>query len=232
MCGSSTPTPLLFCFGDAGPLRQASPCACTRAAGAGAAVVARHFSSAAAHRGARVRPLPCRPHGHLARVSAGGWEAFFGDSYVSKFSRSGVTAISELMTTDTWNPTATVADRLEDAAGGNLHARQRSRRTSSWCTTNRASTSALRLASRCRRATAAISAPSTARSGTSSPKAPAGRAGTPSTTCWRAVGALVRALRLLRDAHRRRTGRARAADARCADAAIALSRSIRRSALS
>jgi hypothetical protein len=41
------------------------------------------------------------------------WEAFFGDSYVSKFARSGVTAISELMTHGYMESDAVVADRLK-----------------------------------------------------------------------------------------------------------------------
>jgi phosphoglycerol transferase MdoB-like AlkP superfamily enzyme len=40
------------------------------------------------------------------------WEAFFGDSYVSKFSRSGVAAISALLTHGYMESDATVADRL------------------------------------------------------------------------------------------------------------------------
>src|SRR5713101_1296169 len=41
------------------------------------------------------------------------WEAFFGDSYVSKFSRSGVAAISELMLHGYMESDATVTDRLK-----------------------------------------------------------------------------------------------------------------------
>ena len=41
------------------------------------------------------------------------WEGFFGDSYVSKFSRSGVTAISELMIHGYMESAATVADGLK-----------------------------------------------------------------------------------------------------------------------
>jgi hypothetical protein len=40
------------------------------------------------------------------------WEAFFGDAYVSKFSRSGVAAISALLTQGYMESDATVADRL------------------------------------------------------------------------------------------------------------------------
>jgi len=42
-----------------------------------------------------------------------GWEAFFPDGYVSKFSRSGVAAISELMTHGYMESAATVTDRLK-----------------------------------------------------------------------------------------------------------------------
>ena len=41
------------------------------------------------------------------------WEAFFGDSYVSKFSRSGVSAIVELMRNGYMESDATVTDRLK-----------------------------------------------------------------------------------------------------------------------
>src|SRR3984893_12877551 len=41
-----------------------------------------------------------------------GWEAFFGDSYVSKFARSGVAAVSELMLHGYMESDATVTDRL------------------------------------------------------------------------------------------------------------------------
>jgi hypothetical protein len=41
------------------------------------------------------------------------WEAFFGDSYVSKFSRSGVTAITELMRNGYMESDASVTDRLK-----------------------------------------------------------------------------------------------------------------------
>jgi hypothetical protein len=42
-----------------------------------------------------------------------GWEAFFGDSYVSKFARSGVAAVSELMLHGYMESDATVTDRLK-----------------------------------------------------------------------------------------------------------------------
>src|ERR1700730_14555685 len=41
-----------------------------------------------------------------------GWEAWFGDSYVSKFSRSGVAAISALLTDGYLESDASVTDRL------------------------------------------------------------------------------------------------------------------------
>jgi hypothetical protein len=41
------------------------------------------------------------------------WEAFFGDSYVSKFSRSGVTAVTELMRNGYMESDASVTDRLK-----------------------------------------------------------------------------------------------------------------------
>src|SRR5229473_5107539 len=41
-----------------------------------------------------------------------GWEAWFGDSYVSKFSRSGVAAVSALLTDGYLESDASVADRL------------------------------------------------------------------------------------------------------------------------
>jgi hypothetical protein len=42
-----------------------------------------------------------------------GWEAFFGDSYVSKFTRSGVMAISDLMLHGYMESAAVVTDRLK-----------------------------------------------------------------------------------------------------------------------
>ena len=42
-----------------------------------------------------------------------GWEAFFGDSYVSKFSRSGVSAVSELLLRGYMESAEVVADRLK-----------------------------------------------------------------------------------------------------------------------
>ena len=42
-----------------------------------------------------------------------GWEAFFGDSYVSKFARSGVTAISDLMLHGYMESAEVVTDRLK-----------------------------------------------------------------------------------------------------------------------
>jgi hypothetical protein len=44
------------------------------------------------------------------------WDAFAGESYVSKFSRSGVTAISELVTHGYMESDATIADRLRTLA--------------------------------------------------------------------------------------------------------------------
>ena len=41
------------------------------------------------------------------------WEGFFGDSYVSKFSRSGVAAISVLLTDGYMQSDAAVTDRLK-----------------------------------------------------------------------------------------------------------------------
>jgi hypothetical protein len=45
------------------------------------------------------------------------WEAFFGDSFVSKFSRSGVAAISTLMTDGFMESDAGVTDRLRSVVG-------------------------------------------------------------------------------------------------------------------
>src|SRR5207249_4457310 len=61
--------------------------------------------------------------------------------------------------------------------------RRKSRRTSSWCTTSRASTSQLRRGSWRRRATASISRRSTAACARSWSRAPAARACSPNTTC-------------------------------------------------
>jgi len=45
------------------------------------------------------------------------WEAFYGDSYVSKFARSGVTAISQLATRGYLESDVSVADRLRTLPG-------------------------------------------------------------------------------------------------------------------
>ena len=97
--------------------------------------------------------------------------------------------------------------------------RPRNRRTSSWCSTRRASTSGWRPASRCRPATARISGRSTARSAASRR-----RLGRPELVhriqrADRPVGAFVRPLRLFRHPDRRRPRRAWPAARRCAAAA-------------
>jgi Sulfatase len=45
------------------------------------------------------------------------WEAFYGDSFVSKFSRSGVTAVATLMTDGYLEADASVTERLRTVAG-------------------------------------------------------------------------------------------------------------------
>jgi hypothetical protein len=56
--------------------------------------------------------LPRGDHGGVACVPQEDWEAFFGDRYVSKFSRSGVAAISALMMQGYMESDAVVTDRL------------------------------------------------------------------------------------------------------------------------
>ena len=110
------------------------------------------------------------------------YEAFFGDSYVSKFVRSGVGAVSELMTHGLLesDPVATARSGPRRRAAAT---RRPSARTSSWCSTSRASTSPRCRACACRTATATTSPRSTASSAPSWSRAPAGPPGTPSTTC-------------------------------------------------
>src|SRR5262245_28749172 len=103
-------------------------------------------------------------------------EAFFGDSYVSKFSRSGIAAIPALMMHGYMESDAVVTDHLKMLPDATCTPTGKPR-TSSWCTMSRASTSESRPASRLPRTTVLISCPSTAGSGISSSKAPAGRVG-------------------------------------------------------
>ena len=93
--------------------------------------------------------------------------------------------------------------------------------------TSRASTSGRRPASRFRPAMAAL--PLVRRQGAALPRRRRRRAELVRRVqrAHRSVGALLRALHLLRHAHRRRARRARPADRRCAAAAIGPSRSIR-----
>ena len=66
------------------------------------------------------------------------WEEFYSENYFSKFTRSGVTAIGDLIVRGVLESGCDGVGRLAPAQ----RARPRSRRTSSWCSTSRASTSA------------------------------------------------------------------------------------------
>ena len=61
------------------------------------------------------------------------WEEFYAENYVSKFARSGVTAIGDLITRGVLESDATVASGSR--ARPARPARCTSRRTSSWCST-------------------------------------------------------------------------------------------------
>ncbi len=74
----------------------------------------------------RRRSAACRSH-----IPQAEWEAFVGDSYVSKFVRSGVVAVSELMQHGYMESEAAVTERLQIRAGRRPARRPASRRTSS-----------------------------------------------------------------------------------------------------
>ena len=93
------------------------------------------------------------------------WEAFYGDSFVSKFSRSGVAAIATLMTDGYMESDATVTDRLRAVGRRRQLPAGRRRRTSSAIHDESSLTCGRCPASRSRPATARISARSTAGSG-------------------------------------------------------------------
>ena len=138
--------------------------AADRRSGAGADLADRSVPRAAADRAARrggLLALPS-PAWSLA-VPEEPWEQFQGVNHVSTFVRSGVTTAYELDHQG--------LDRFRYRRRRTSFAPRRasraacpaSRRTSSWCSTSRASTPARFPASSCRRATARISVRSTAR---------------------------------------------------------------------
>ena len=65
------------------------------------------------------------------------------NSHVSNFARSGADAVSEFLRNGYMESDAVVTDRLKTHRPSGLRTRARRRRTSSWCTTSRASTFAL-----------------------------------------------------------------------------------------
>ncbi len=69
------------------------------------------------------------------------WEAFAGNNYVSKFSRSGVDAIATLLDAGHAGIGRHGERCAQAAAGGKPASRRRGRRTSSWCMTSWPSTS-------------------------------------------------------------------------------------------
>ena len=156
------------------------------------------------------------------------WDEFYAENYVSKFARSGVTAVGDLMTRGLLDSDATMPDRLATLSPARPAAGAASRRTSSWCSTS---------------SSFDISA-------VPGVKVPAGygahfkscdgkqriahgrRRGRPELVhriqrADRPVGALLWALRRFRHAHRGRARRARPAAGAAATAATRPSRSIR-----
>jgi phosphoglycerol transferase MdoB-like AlkP superfamily enzyme len=101
-------------------------------------------------------------------------EAFGDENYVSHFARSGVEAVAAYASQGFLESDAEVVDRLKLVTDDTCQAAGK-----------RPHIILVHDESKCRRATAAISAPMTARPASSWSKAPAVRAGTPNTTCCR-----------------------------------------------
>ena len=111
-------------------------------------------------------------------------EAFSGDGYVSKFINSGVDAIVTYATRGYMDSDPASRGPIPSCCRRRrLQARRQAATHYNDPRRVRASTSAMRPASSCPRATAGISIPSTARSGRSSWKPPAVRPGLPNTAC-------------------------------------------------
>ena len=110
-------------------------------------------------------------------------KAFESTDYVSQFARSGALALFDLTTRGLWSPTAPSRDRLSPPRRPSCKPGQRLPHIVLVLDEFELRHQRGRRASRCRPAIRATSARSTARSARSWSKAPAGRPGTPNTTC-------------------------------------------------
>ena len=155
------------------------------------------------------------------------WDEFYAENYVSKFARSGVTAIGDLITRGVLESDATASERLA-AAPPTRPARCTSRRTSSWCSTSSsfdvARDPGREGAGRLRRAFPLDRRQAARADGR---RAPAARAGTPSTMCSPASRRAPTAASRISSRASRRAGSSAACRTRCGAAATRPSRSIR-----
>ena len=157
-----------------------------RARGHGTALVDRQLPGAAADRKHWICLVPRRPDRRVVRVPAGRL-----GSLVRRPLCVQVLALGRIRDPRIDDPGIHGVRRdrhrsPEDAAGGDLLAGPQAAAHPTGARRVRASTFASRPASRSRRTMAITSVPSTAGTAVSSPRAPAVRAGTPSTTCSRA----------------------------------------------
>ena len=112
------------------------------------------------------------------------WRGYYDDGYLSKFARSGVTAVSDFINYGFMESDAVATERLKVPLLDSCHPAGRRPNIIMIHDEFSFDIRAGRAASRCRRAMAAISSRSTARSANSWPRAMAARAGSPNTTCW------------------------------------------------
>ena len=158
------------------------------------------------------------------------WEAFVGNAHVSKFVRSGIVAVSELLQHGYIDAGQSITERLKTVPNATCTPASKPPHIILVHDESSFDIRGPRRVSGCRRGMAGISSRSTA-------SAPLPRRGDRRAElvhriqrAVRVVRALVRAACLLRDPHRGRARRARTAAVRCAAAATAHSRSIRRRA--
>jgi hypothetical protein len=148
------------------------------------------------------------------------WRAYYDDGYLSKFSRSGVTAVSDFMNYGFMEKDAVATGRLNIPLLDSCHPAGRRPNIimihdeSSFDEAGNVKVPA---------ATAATSNPGTERSANSSPRATAARAGTPNITCWRGCPRARSAASPISSRASRRA--ASSADCRCRCAAAARKRS-------
>ena len=111
------------------------------------------------------------------------WRGYYDDGYLSKFSRSGVTAVSDFINYGFMESDAVATGRLNVPLLDSCHPAGRRPNIIMIHDEVQFRHSRAPMASRCRRAMAAISIRSTARRANSSPRAMAARAGSPNTMC-------------------------------------------------